>query len=134
MPQPVRPGPLSDMVLRAQQAGLSYQRMADRSVGSDGEPGMSKPYFQRLATGGVANAPQADELAAIARGIGEPLRLVQEAAAKQWLGFEATEVAGYDADTRRILVHVEGMDPLERKRLRAMLDAAQEVERLNEPN
>lgn len=129
MPQPVRPGALSDIVLRVQQSGVSYQRMADRSVGPAGEEGMSKAYFQRLATGGVANAPQAGELAAIARGIGEPLRIVQEAAAKQWLGFEATEVAGYDADTRRILVHVEGMDPLERKRLRAMLDAAHEVER-----
>jgi hypothetical protein len=126
---PTRPGRLSDMVLAAQRDGLSYARMAAASVGPAGERGMSKAWFQRLATGGLLTAPQPEELEAIARAIRKPIRLVKEAAASQWLEWESIELSGYDDDMRHIIIRAAGMDPRERKRLRAMLDAAEAVDR-----
>jgi hypothetical protein len=126
---PSRPGKLSDMVLAAQQRGVSYSQMASRSVGSAGEKGMSRAWFQRLAVGGLLTAPKPEELEAVARGIGAPLRLVKEAAAHQWLEFESFELSGYDDDMRHIIVRAAAMDPRERRRLRVMLDAAEEVDR-----
>lgn len=126
-PEPVRPGRLSDMVQAAQRAGASYAEMARRSVGADGK-GMSKPYFQRLATGGVSKAPSGEELEAIARGIGKPARLVKQAAASQWFGLEVQELSGYDDDVRHIVVRVADMEPQERKKWRAMIEAANDVE------
>jgi DNA primase len=101
--------------------------MGRRSVGAEGK-GMSKAYFQRLAAGGVSKAPSSDELEAIARGIGRPPKLVKQAAASQWLGLEIQELSGYDEDVRHIVVRVADMDPQERKRWRAMIEAAGEVE------
>jgi hypothetical protein len=124
-----RPGRLSDMVLAAQRTGLSYAQMATRSVGPSGEKGMSKPWFQRLAVGGVLTAPKPEELEAVARGIGRPVRVIKEAAASQWLDWESYELSGYDDDMRHIIIHAAGMAPQERRRLRAMLDAADQVDR-----
>lgn len=124
-----RPGRLSDMVLAANLAGMSYARMAAESVGPAGEKGMSKPWFARLAAGGVMSAPTPEELAAVARAIDKPLRIVKEAAASQWLGWEALELSGYDDDMRHIIIHAAGLDPQARRRLRAMLDAADQVDR-----
>lgn len=126
---PVRPGRLSDMVLAAQQAGVSYAQMGRRSIGPSGEKGMSKAWLQRLARGGHLKAPAPEELEAVARAIGRPVRLVKEAAASQWLEWESYELSGYDDDMRHIIIMAAGMEPRERKRLRAMLDAADEVDR-----
>lgn len=126
---PTRPGRLSDMVLAAQRAGASYAKMARDSVGPAGERGMSKAWFQRLATGGLLTAPKPEELEAVARGIRAPIRLVKEAAASQWLEWESVELSGYDDDMRHIIIRAAAMEPRERKRLRAMLDAAEQVDR-----
>lgn len=128
-PGPVRPGRLSDMVLAAQRSGVSYAKMAEASVGRNGERGMSKAWLQRLATGGIASAPGPEELEAVARAIGKPIRLVKEAAASQWLAWESVELSGYDDDMRHIIVVAASMDPRERRRLRAMLDAASQADR-----
>ncbi|MFE5582495.1 hypothetical protein [Kitasatospora sp. NPDC056531] len=122
-------GKLSDMVAAAQRAGTSYARMAADSVGPAGERGMSKAFFQRLATGGVLTAPKPEDLEAIARGIKKPIRLVKEAAASQWLEWESVELSGYDDDMRHIIVRAAAMAPRDRRRLRVMLDAAEEAER-----
>lgn len=124
-----RSGRLSDMVLEANRSGLSYGDMAIRSVGPAGQRGMSKPWFQKLATGKVASSPSGEELEAVARAIGKPERLVKEAAASQWLGWESVELSGYDDDMRHIIVRAASMEPRERRRLRAMLDAAEAVDR-----
>ncbi|MGW4810494.1 hypothetical protein ACWEPB_02465 [Kitasatospora cineracea] len=128
-PRAGRSGRLSDMVLEANRSGLSYGDMAARSVGPAGQRGMSKPWFQKLATGKVASAPSGAELEAVARAIGKPERLVKEAAASQWLGWESVELSGYDDDMRHIIVRAASMEPRERRRLRAMLDAAEAVDR-----
>jgi hypothetical protein len=117
------------MVLAAQQVGASYAKMARDSIGLNGERGMSKAWFQRLATGGLLTAPKPEELEAVARGIGAPVRIVKEAAASQWLEWESVELSGYDDDMRHIIIRAAAMDPHERKRLRAMLDAAEKVDR-----
>ncbi|MQS14473.1 hypothetical protein F7Q99_19945 [Streptomyces kaniharaensis] len=122
-------GKLSDMVAAAQQAGTSYGKMAADSIGPAGERGMSKAFFQRLATGGVLTAPKPEELEAIARGIRKPIRLVKEAAASQWLAWESVELSGYDEDMRHIIIRAAAMAPRDRRRLRVMLDAAEEAER-----
>lgn len=122
-------GKLSDMVAAVQRAGTSYARMAADSVGPAGERGMSKAYFQRLATGGVLTAPKPEELEAIARGIKKPIRLVKEAAASQWLEWESVELSGYDDDMRHIIIRAAAMAPRDRRRLRVMLDAVEEAER-----
>lgn len=128
-PGATRPGRLSDMVLAAQRAGLTYSKMAARSVGPNGQKGMSRAWFQRLAVAGLLTAPKPEELEAVARAIGKPERLVKEAAASQWLGWESVELSGYDDDLRHIIVRAGAMDPRERRRLRAMLDAADAVDR-----
>jgi hypothetical protein len=124
-----RAGRLSDMVLAANVAGMSYAQMAARSIGPNGEKGMSKPWFARLATGGVMSAPTPEELEAVARAVGRPLRIIKEAAAHQFLEWESYELSGYDDDMRHIIIHAAGMDPQGRRRLRAMLDAADQVDR-----
>jgi hypothetical protein len=117
------------MVLAAQRAGMSYAKMAEASVGPNGEQGMSKAWFHRLATGSIATAPKPAELEAAARALGKPDRLIKEAAAAQWLGWESVELSGYDDDMRHIIVVAASMDPRERRRLRAMLEAADHADR-----
>lgn len=120
---------LSDMVSAAQWAGMSYAKMAEASGGPAGEPGMSKAWFHRLATDQVATAPKPEELEAVARALGKPLRLVQEAAASQWLAWESLELSGYDDDMRHIIVVAASMSPRERRRLRVMLEAGDQADR-----
>lgn len=122
-------GRLSDMVAAAQRAGTSYGKMAINSIGPNGERGVSKAYLQRLATGGVLTAPKPEELEAVARGIRKPILLVKEAAASQWLEWESVELSGYDEDMRHIIIRAAAMQPRDRRRLRAMLDAAEDAER-----
>jgi len=123
-PVPTRHGRLSAMVLEANRRGLSYMDMQVKSAGPNGEKGMSKPWFQKLAQGMVLTAPRPAELEAVARAVDKPLRLVKEAAASQWLEWESLELSGYDDDMRHIIVRAAAMEPRERRRLRAMLDAA----------
>ncbi|MBB4922136.1 hypothetical protein [Kitasatospora kifunensis] len=103
---------------------MSYMDMQRKSVGSGGERGMSKPWFQKLAQGLVLSAPKPAELEAVARALGKPIRLIKEAAASQWLEWESFELSGYDDDMRHIIVRAAAMAPRERRRLRAMIDAA----------
>lgn len=131
-PVPTRHGRLSAMVLEANRRGLSYMDMQVKSLGANGEKGMSKPWFQKLAQGMVLTAPRPAELEAVARAIGKPLRLVKEAAASQWLEWESLELSGYDEDLRHIIVRAAAMGPRERHRLRAMLDAAVQADEEHE--
>jgi hypothetical protein len=108
---------------------MSYAKMSEASAGPNGERGMSKAWFHRLATGGLTTAPKPDELEAVARALGKPVRLVIEAAASQWLGWESVELSGYDDDLRHIIVVAASMAPRERRRLRVMLEAADQADR-----
>ncbi|MBB1252876.1 hypothetical protein H3146_05780 [Streptomyces sp. OF3] len=116
---------LTALVRGVNAAGTSFQAMADRAKAA-GLP-LSKPYFQKLATGAVTTSPTEPRLRAIAAGTGRPLRVVQEAAALQYLGYEASGLAGYDEDTRVIVAHLAGMTPAARRRWRVMIEAADQI-------
>lgn len=107
--------------------GVSYQQMADRAE-TAGFP-LSKPYFQKLATNSVTQAPNPDRLRGIAAGLQKPLPVVQRAAAVQYLEYQATELAGYDEDIRVIVAHLAGMEKGERRRWQAMIEADERAKR-----
>lgn len=118
---------LSRIVRDANSDGLSYQQMADRSQDPETGEQLSKPYFQKLATNSVTTAPTPSRLRSIAAALRMPLAVIQRAAAVQYLDYQATELVGYDDDTRIIVAHLSGMDPGERKRWRRMLEASEEA-------
>ncbi|MER8042738.1 hypothetical protein [Streptomyces sp. NPDC094032] len=117
---------LSRMVREANDSGASYQDMADRAAGAGHS--ISKPYMQKIATNNVASSPSEDRLEAIAAAIGKPIALVKRAAAIQWLGYDATELSGYDDDVRIIVAHLAGMEPKDRKKWLAMIEAAEKAD------
>lgn len=107
--------------------GVSYQQMADRATAA-GHP-LSKPYFQKLATNSVTQAPKEERLLGIAAGLEKPLSVVTRAAAVQYLAYRATELAGYDEDIRVIVAHLAGMEKSERRRWQAMIEADERTKR-----
>lgn len=117
------PGALSRLILEANTVERSYQRIADRSVDPVTGETVSKPYLQKIAVGNAKTAPSAAALRAIAVGIRKPESVVQRAAAEQWLGYQATELAGYDEEVRIIVGHLAGKSPSELRRWRAMVEA-----------
>jgi transcriptional regulator with XRE-family HTH domain len=117
---------LSQLVRDVQATGVSFQGMADRAAKRGYS--ISKPYFQKIAAGNATTAPTAERLKAIAAGLGIPMRIVQRAAAIQYLNYQATELSGYDDDTRIIVAHLAGKSPADRRRWRAMIEAEDSVE------
>lgn len=119
---------LSRMVREVNDAGASYQAMADRAIDTETGDQASRPYLYKLATNQVTTPPAAERLRAIARGLNKPLSVVQRAAARQFLDYRATELSGYDDDVRVIVAHLAGMSPVEKRRWRAMIEASEQVE------
>lgn len=112
---------LSKLVRDVNGTGVSFQGMSDRA--RQRGYSISKPYFQKLAAGNATTAPKAEVLPAIAAGLGTPLPIVQRAAAIQYLDYRATELSGYDDDTRIIVAHLAGKNPADRRRWRRMIEA-----------
>lgn len=123
--QPSR-GPLSDLVQAALDEGLSLRLLASRTRDDAGRETISKDTFQKIARGTLPKAPTGPDLDAIARALRKPPQVIKEAAARQWLDYQALHLSGYDDDMRRILVTLEGMDPQQRREWRAMLEASAE--------
>ncbi|MFB6568280.1 hypothetical protein [Streptomyces noursei] len=119
---------LSRLVREANDAGASYQQLADRAIDPETGEQLSKPYMQKLATNAVTTAPNASRLRAIAAALRQPLTVVQRAAAIQYLDYRATELSGYDDDVRVIVAHLAGMTPASKRRWRAMIEAVENVE------
>jgi hypothetical protein len=126
-PSPI--GALSRLVQNANDSGISYQQMADKA--SRVIPGLSltKQYFQKLVKMPPVSPPNPDQMEAIAAALGIPGRRVKEAAAEQWLNYEATELAGYDEDVRIIVGHLAGKTKAELRRWRAMIEADERAQR-----
>jgi transcriptional regulator with XRE-family HTH domain len=119
---------LSRMVREANDAGASFQQLADRAIDPQTGTTLSKPYLQKLSTNSVTNPPTPERLRALAEALRRPLTVVQRAAASQWLDYQATELAGYDEEVRVIVAHLAGMDKSELRRWRAMIEAAEQVD------
>lgn len=122
-------GALSQLIQEALDKGDSYQRLADRAIDPETGETVSKPYLQRIVKTPPANPPTPPMMGAIASALGKPVRRIQEAVAKQWLLYEATELAGYDSEVRIIVGHLAGKTPEELRRWRYMIEADERAKR-----
>jgi hypothetical protein len=125
-PQAPDRDPLSRLVREVNESGVSFQKMADRAIDPSSGTTVSKSTFQKMAAGAVANSPGEKELIAMAVGLGKPLRVVQRAAAVQYLGYQAVELSGYDNDTRTIVAYLAGMSPRAKRRIRRIVEVEAE--------
>ncbi|MGW6531378.1 hypothetical protein [Streptomyces venezuelae] len=127
--QPSPIGALSQLIQDALDKGESYGKLADRALDPETGETVSKPYLQRIVKNPPANPPNVPMMRAIAAALGKPFHRVQEATAKQWLQYEATELSGYDAEVRIIVGHLAGKSKTELMQWRMMIEAAERARR-----
>lgn len=127
--EPPTPGALSQLIQEALYKGDSYQRLADRAIDPESGETASKPYLQRIVKNPPANPPTPKVLGAIAAALGLPVQRVKDAAARQWLQYEATELAGYDEEVRIIVGHLAGKSKAELMKWRYMIEAEERAKR-----
>lgn len=127
--QPPTLGALSQLIQEALDQGDSYGRLADRATDPETGETVSKAYFHRLVTNPPVHPPTPPMMRAIATALAKPVRRVQEATAKQWLQYEATELAGYDSEVRIIIGHLAGKSPEDLRRWRYMIEAEERARR-----
>ena len=120
---------LSQLIQEALDKGDSYQRLADRAIDSESGETVSKPYLQRVVKNPPVNPPTVKMMKAIAAALGKPFERIQEATAKQWLLYEATELAGYDEEVRMIVGHLAGKSKAELMKWRYMIEAEERAKR-----
>lgn len=104
--------------------GETYERIAERSADPETGEGVSGSWLQKLAVGRVGRAPDLTALRALARGLPRPLAVVQRAAAAQFLAYEASDLSRYGDDVRIIVAHLAGMEDIEVRKWRRMVEAA----------
>jgi hypothetical protein len=122
-------GALSQLIQNALDKGDSYQRLADRAIDPETGETVSKPYLQRIVKTPPVNPPTPPMMGAIAAALGKPVWRIKEAVAKQWLLYEATELAGYDAEVRIIVGHLAGKSKAELMKWRYMIEADERARR-----
>lgn len=122
-------GVLSRLILDGLDEGLSYQQLSDRAVDPKTGSTVSKQYLQKLAKTPPASPPNPAQLRAIAVALRKSERRIKEAAAEQWLEYEALELSGYDEDVRIIVGHLAGKSKAEVRQWRAMMEAAEQAKR-----
>jgi hypothetical protein len=127
--EPTPIGALSQLIQEALDKGGSYGKLAEGAIDPQTGETVSKAYLQRIVKNPPANPPNPAQMGAIAAALGKPLRHIKEATAKQWLLYEATELAGYDAEVRIIIGHLAGKSPAELKRWRMMIEADERARR-----
>lgn len=127
--EPSSRGALSQLIQDANDRGLSYQKMSDRTAGTEGADRLSKAYLAKLVDSPPVKAPSAKQLKAIAAALRTSENRVKRAAAEQWLEYEATELAGYGDEVRIIVGHLAGMSEPELRRWRAMIEADEQARR-----
>ncbi|MFF3928160.1 hypothetical protein [Streptomyces hirsutus] len=121
-------GALSKLVQEVNDSGVTYQEMADRGIDEDGST-LPRQWYQKLVKTPPVNPPSVLQMQAIAKALDRPMRQVQEAVARQWLQYEATELAGYDSEVRIIVAHLAGKSPEELRRWRYMIEAEERARR-----
>lgn len=127
--EPSSRGALSQLIQDANDRGLSYQKMSDRTAGPEGADRLSKAYLAKLVDNPPVKAPSAKQLKAIAAALRTSENRVKRAAAEQWLEYEATELAGYGDEVRIIVGHLAGMSEPDLRRWRAMIEADEQARR-----
>ncbi|MFD5294720.1 hypothetical protein ACFWJU_05885 [Streptomyces mutabilis] len=126
--EPTPAGALSKLIKDANDAGITYQEMEDRGRDPQGKT-LPRQWYQKLVKTPPVNPPSYEQQVAISNATGRPLRHVQEAAARQWFQYEATELAGYDEEVRIIVGHLAGKSKVELMRWRMMIEAAERAQR-----
>lgn len=122
-------GALSQLVQDALDSGMSLRRLGERAIDPDTGEKISWQYFQKLVKNPPASPPNVVQMRALAAALGVPYRRIQVTAAKQWLQYEARELAGYDEDERVIVSHLAGMTPAAKRRWRRMIEADDQAQR-----
>jgi hypothetical protein len=122
-------GALSQLVQDSLDTGISLRRLGERAVDPESGEAISWQYFQKLVKNPPASPPNPVQMRALAAALNKPYRRVQEAAAKQWLQLEATELAGYDEDVRLIVAHLAGKTATDKRRWRRMIEAEEQARR-----
>lgn len=130
--EPSPRGALSQLIQDANDRGLSYAKMSERAIHRESGTTLSKPYLQRLVTNPPASSPSPNQLKALANALNVSERRLKAAAAEQWLGYVATELAGYNDEVRIIVGHLAGMPESELRRWRAMIEADERTRREND--
>jgi hypothetical protein len=127
--QPAPVGALSQLIQEALDKGDSYGKLAERAIDPETGETVSKPYLQRVVKNPPANPPTVPMMRAIAAALRKPVWRVKEATARQWLMYEATELAGYDEEVRIIVGHLAGKSKAELLQWRMMIEAAERARR-----
>ncbi|MFD8008152.1 hypothetical protein [Streptomyces mirabilis] len=122
-------GALSQLLQEANDRGITYQEMADRGVDEETGTRLPRQWYQKLVKSPPVNPPSPAQMHAIAAAIRKPFTRVQEATAKQWLLYEATELSGYDEDVRIIVAHLAGKTAADKRRWRRMIEADEQARR-----
>lgn len=106
-----------DLVRRQRaERGLSVRKLAEQSVDpKTGERPFKFAWISKLERGESTDPPSPAMLRALAVGLGLPLRVLQEAAAAQYL--EMSFVWSQDRTTRVVVAHLEEMSEEERLQL-----------------
>ncbi|GAA2137904.1 hypothetical protein GCM10009760_18800 [Kitasatospora kazusensis] len=122
---------LTQMVRSAlDRQDMTYQALAALCVDPETSEHVGQTWLHKLVKGNVTRAPEARVLRALAVGLGLPLPQVQRAAAAQWLEYTSAELSELPEDMRAIIGHLEGMQPEDLSRARAVIEALSS--RLNE--
>ena len=102
---------------RRAELNISVRRLAEQSVDHDtGERPFKFGWVSKLERGESTDAPSEAILRALHIGLGLPLRVVQEAAAAQYLGMQS-QVWSEDRTTRVLAARIEEMSAEERRQL-----------------
>lgn len=122
-------GALSQLVQDALDSGTSLRRLGERAIDPKTGERISWQYFQKLIKNPPASPPDEIQMGALHAALGKPYRVIQAAAAKQWLKYEATELSGYDEEVRIIVGHLAGKSKAELLRWRMMIEADEKARR-----
>ncbi|MFF5404553.1 helix-turn-helix domain-containing protein [Streptomyces misionensis] len=101
---------------RRAELGISVRKLAEQSV--DSETGIQAKFgwISKVERGESTDAPSAAILRALSVGLAIPLRVLQEAAAAQYLDMESF-IWSQDRTTRVLAAHIEEMSDEERQQL-----------------
>ncbi|MFD4658000.1 hypothetical protein ACFWP2_20520 [Kitasatospora sp. NPDC058444] len=105
------------------QPGMSFRRLAEAAVDPETGYRIGQTWLHKLTRGEVSRAPEPQVLRALAAGTSLPLTRVQQAAAEEFLGYTASELAGMPEDALVIVGHLADMDPTDLPQVRAVIEA-----------
>lgn len=109
---------------RMDELQLSYRRVEELAVDPEAPGGGSlwtRGTLENLANGKTIKAPGPGKLRALAAALQLPLRLVQDAAAGQFMDIDT--VWDEDEDTRLMVRHYQSLSADDRDKLRAIAEA-----------